>query len=267
MYKGQWNELSLLSVMVARFFSWGWKIFQQWQWSLELSKYSQNERDVWIQLSIQSIQCGHQCTWGFCSPEQRAFQRLHSMSNASPLMSGSYTCLIINWSSVAIVCRYVGINRCAVKVGLGQRIGLPILPQYYRQTRCRRRISNNGIGNLPQHTRPDRHYCRLTHHAISLEWSLPLLLPIQGQDSAVGGTHWTVLGFVEHVHTPPIQWWSHICRWMRHMLDIQCHLLPDSYRASITRGNDAFGVKDASDLAAHLVSHKVCSLLRPSTHS
>ena len=50
-------------------------------WNLQ--KYSQNERDVWIQLSTQSIQRGRQCTWGFCSPEQRAFQCLHSMSNAS----------------------------------------------------------------------------------------------------------------------------------------------------------------------------------------
>ena len=39
-------------------------------------KNSQNERDVWIQLGIQ---CGRQWAWGFCSPDQRAFQRLHSM--------------------------------------------------------------------------------------------------------------------------------------------------------------------------------------------
>ena len=36
------NELSLVSAIVAQrnvwFFSWSWKIFQQWQWSLEVSK-------------------------------------------------------------------------------------------------------------------------------------------------------------------------------------------------------------------------------------
>ena len=63
-------------------------------------------------------------------------------------------CSVIKWSSAAILCRFFGINSYAVKVGFRTIVwssSSSTILDVYRQTRCTRRISNNGMGNLPHH--------------------------------------------------------------------------------------------------------------------
>ena len=55
------------------------KLFWACQNYLEWGCYRSNRFDFPRFSSHFSIQCGCQWAWGFCSPDQRAFQRLHSM--------------------------------------------------------------------------------------------------------------------------------------------------------------------------------------------
>ena len=138
------NALSLVSAMVVQrnvwLFSWSWRSSSSGSGHWKCQKNSQNESDVWIQLSIQSIQCGRQCAWEVLFPRATGFQ--------------TPACLMLKWPSAAILCRFVGINSCVVKVGFGTIIwssNSSTILDVHRQTRCTRRISNNGVGNQPQH--------------------------------------------------------------------------------------------------------------------
>ena len=131
-------------------------------------------------------------------------------------MSGSYACMMINWLSAAILRRFVEIDSCAVKVGFGKMnrssnsstiLSTNTLYKANFQKwnwesastlfRCIWRPAHLGLdgststpapnSTAHHHTRPDKHYRRLSHDAIFSQWSLPLLWPVQGQDSAVLG--------------------------------------------------------------------------------
>ena len=125
------------------FFSWSWKIFQHWEWSLQLSKKTKTVRmKEMFEFNSASKESSVviNVLGKFCSPDPTGFQ--------------TPACSMIKWSSAAILCRFFGINSYAVKVGFGTIIwssSSSTILDVYRQTRRTRRISNNGMGSLPHH--------------------------------------------------------------------------------------------------------------------
>ena len=95
---------------------------------------SQNERYVWIQLSIQSIQYGRQCAWG------GSVLQTNGLSNACiPYQMHHHWCMAHThaWLSIdhpqPFCADSLELIAVLQKLVLGQWIGLPICPQYYRQ--------------------------------------------------------------------------------------------------------------------------------------